>query len=382
MFSFSCFQRGKIKGKARWDMTKRGMTVIMAGCMLFGMTACNDNEKKDVQVELVQEVSEPSYATVTAEYGEVVNTVKLNCVYTPTEYEDLSFPASYMLVSDVYVKEGDIVSKGEVLAETELDDIRDTVEYIEYTLAMAELDLKQTKELKELDIACAKELYEYTAKSRQDTEQLQENLENIEGQYKTHLEDLEDTILINKLQLEEYKQLLQDGQLISGIAGEITYMDGELAVIDYNVIYTEEDKKMITVSGLESCYFTVEDTTYAPYITEDESLFVNYTLSGVKIQCEVKPVKMDEWDKVMYFDVVGDETFDIEMRGEILLELERKDNVLCIATDAVHTSEEGTFVYIEDNGMLSMRYVTTGLCGAELTEITEGLSEGEIVVLK
>lgn len=382
MFSFSYFQRDKIKGKAKWDMTKRGMTVIMAGCMLFGMTACNDKETKDVQVELVQEVSEPSYTTVTAEYGEVVNTVKLNCAYTPTAYEELSFPTSYMLVSDVYVKEGDIVSKGEVLAETELDGVKDTVEQIEYALAAAELELKQAKERKELDIACEKELYEYTSKSKQDTEQLQEKLANIESQYKTYLEDLEDAILINKLHLEECKQLLQDGQLISGMEGEITYIDSGLAAAGYNAFYTEEDKKMITVSSLESCYFTVEDTTYAPYITEGESLFVNYTLSGVKSRCEVKPVKMDAWDKVMYFDVVGDETFDIEMRGDILLELERKENVLCIATDAVHTSEEGTFVYIEDNGMLSMRYVTTGLRGAELTEITEGLSEGEIVVLK
>ncbi len=363
-------------------MAKKMMALALAGCMMFSLTACNEEETKEVQVEIVQEVDEIKYVTAVVEYGEVVSEVKLNCKYIPTEHEDLSFPVSYKIVSDCYVEEGDIVSKGELLAELWLGDVENLVEETEYQLASLELKLEQTQELKEFDIESAKTLYEYTSKTDKDKEALEEKLESIETQYKTTLEDLEDDILITEMRLAEYRQQLRDGKLIAGMDGEITYLDNGLDTIDYNIVYTEEDKKMITVSSLESCYFIVEDTTYAEYIEEGDSLFVNYTLSGVKSQCEVIPAKRDEWDGVMYFDIVGEETFDNEMRGDIMLELARKDNVLCVPTDAVHESEEGAFVYIEEGGLLSMRYVTVGLRGLDVTEIAEGLSEGEIVVLK
>ncbi len=363
-------------------MAKKVVTAILAVCMLGSLTACNGEEVKEVQVEIVQEVDEIAYATAPVEYGEVVSEVKLNCKYEPTEHEDLSFPVSYKIVLDCYVEEGDVVSKGDVLAELVLLDVENQVEETEYQLASLELKLEQTRELKEFDIESAKTLYEYTSKTKQDQEALQEKLEAIEDQYKTTLEDLEDDILITEMRLEDYRQQIRDGKLIAGMDGEITYLDSGLASIDYNTVYTEEDKKMITISSKESCYFIVEDTTYAEYIEEGDSLFVSYIMSGVKSQCEVTPAKMDEWEGRMYFAVVGEETFENEMRADMVLELDRKDNVLCVPTDAVHDSEEGTFVYIEENGLLSMRYVTVGLRGLDVTEITEGLSEGEIVVLK
>lgn len=363
-------------------MVKKVISAILTGCMLLSLTACNGEEVKEVQVDLVQEVDEIKYVTATVEYGEVVSEVKLNCKYIPTEHEDLAFPFSYEIVNDCYVQEGDIVSEGDLLASLWLGDVEKEAEKTEYQLASLKLQLEQTQELKAFDIESANTLFEYTYKTADDKKALQEKLESIEEQYKTKLEDLSDDILITEMRLAEYEQQLRDGKLIAGMDGEITYLDSGLAAIDYSVVYTEEDKKMITISSLESCYFMVEDATYAEYIKEGDSLFVNYTLSGVKSQCEVTPAKMDAWDGLMYFDVVGEETFDIEMRGDILLELARKENVLCVPTDAVHESEEGSFVYIEEDGMLSMRYVTVGLRGLDVTEIAEGLSEGEVVVLK
>lgn len=363
-------------------MAKKVITAILAGCMLVSMTACGGEETKEVQVEIVQEVDEISYATATVEYGEVVSEVKLNCKYIPTEHEDLAFPVSYKIVSDVYVKEGDIVSKGDLLAELYMGDVEDLVEETEYQLASLKLKLEQTQELKAFDIESAKILYEYTFKTQQDREALEDKLESIETQYKTTLEDLEDSILISEKRLADYKQQLRDGQLIAGMNGEVTYLKDALDNIDYSIAYTEEDEKVITISNLDSCYFIVEDSTYAEYIAEGDVLFVNYILSGVKSQCEVVPALMDSWDGVMYFKITGEETFENDMRGDIVLELARKDNVLCVPTDAVHESDEGAFVYIEENGLLSMRYVTVGLRGLEVTEIVDGLSEGEIVVLK
>lgn len=356
-------------------MAKRMIAMILAGCMMFSLTACNEKETKDVQVEIVQDVDEIAYLTATVEYGEVVRDVKLSCNYMPTEHEDLAFAVSNERIEEIAVKKGDMVAEGTVLISLYVGDLEEQIEEIEYQLESLKLRLEQTLEMKAFEIECVEDWYKYTSKTKEDADEAEDKIEAIEEQYKTTLEDLEDSILITEKRLAQYKEELKNSQLIAGINGEITYLANGIS-------YSEEGEKVITISDLDSCYFIVEDTTYAEFIAQDDTLYVDYISTGVKGQCEVKPALMENWDGTMYFKPVGEESFANGMRGDIILELDRKDNVLCVPTDAIHESEEGAFVYISDNGMLSMRYVTVGLQGLDVTEIVSGLSEGETVVLK
>ena len=91
---------------------------------------------------------------------------------------------------------------------------------------------------------------------------------------------------------------------------------------------------------------------------------------------------MEIWNEQMYFKPVSDEIIASETGGKITMEYARKDNVLCVPSAAVHESDNGQFVYLQKDGVLEMRYVTIGLVGDNLTEITDGLEQGEIVALK
>lgn len=91
---------------------------------------------------------------------------------------------------------------------------------------------------------------------------------------------------------------------------------------------------------------------------------------------------MEQWDEKLYFKPVGDEIIASETDGTITMELERRENVLCIPEDALHESDNGLFVYLEKDGLLEMRYVTVGLEGDEMIEITDGLVQGEVIALK
>ncbi|MCR5754647.1 MAG: hypothetical protein K6G30_07545, partial [Acetatifactor sp.] len=75
------------------------------------------------------------------------------------------------------------------------------------------------------------------------------------------------------------------------------------------------------------------------------------------------------------------DVIDNGLNGKIKIELERREHVLSVPNDCVHESDKGPFVYLDKNGLLEMRFVTIGVVGDTLTEITDGLAQGETVAL-
>lgn len=358
-------------------MKRKILAVILAGGMLFTTTGCGQQETGDLQPVLVQEEEEAAYPTTTVEYGEVVKNVTVRCSYTSTEKQDLSFPVDGGLIARVEVKMGDYVDPGQLLVALDVEDLEETIEELSFQIECQELKLAQTEEMKAFELASAERLYTYTYMTKQDKEDLAEKKESINKQYRTTLEDMNDQLHILKKKLEQSRQELADGQLFANITGEITYLENSL-----KDTYSKKDRVVVTISNLDACYFTTEDLAYADYFKEAESLTVSYRESGTEYTCEAVPALTDSWEEKMYFKPVGDEIIASKTNGTITLELERKENVLCVPGDAIHESDNGPFVYLEKDGLLEMRYVTVGLEGDTMAEITDGLEQGEIVALK
>ena len=350
-------------------------TVACVGACIF--SACGAEGETDTDVTLVHEEEEMGYSTATVEYGEVVQNAKISCTYTPTEHQDLAFMIDDKLVERVEVKKGDIVSEGDLLAAADVGDLEDTIAELQYQINYESLKLTHTQELIDFDINSAQIIYEHTAKNQSDKEDLQEKLEDLEEQYHDTIQDLEDSIALKQKRLVKYQEELSGGQIIAGISGEITYIMSPL--LD---TYTEKETKVITISNLDSCYFIADDVTYADFFKEGESYNVVYKQNKTETYVEVTPVNLEEWQSQMCFKPVNDEIFESGLAGTIYMELDKKNNVLCVPNDAVHEAEDGMFVYVLENELLNMRYVEVGLEGAEVTEIVSGLEQGEIVVLK
>lgn len=358
-------------------MKRKILTAILAGSMLFAAAGCGQQENSDSQPVLVQEEEEAAYPTTTAEYGEVVKNVTVRCAYTSTEKQDLSFPVDGGLIARVEVKMGDYVDPGQLLVALDVEDLEETIEELTYQIQYQELKIAQTEEMKAFELASAERLYTYTYMTKQDKEDLAEKKESINKQYQTTLEDMNDQLTTLQKRLEQYRRELEDGQLFADITGEITYLENSL-----KDTYSKKDRVVVTVSNLDACYFITDDLEYADYFKEADSLTVNYRESGTEYTCEAVPALTDSWEEQMYFKPVGDEIIASKTNGTITMEMERKDNVLCVPEDAIHESDNGPFVYLEKDGLLEMRYVTVGLEGDTMVEITDGLEQGEIVALK
>ena len=357
---------------------KRKMTALfLTAGLLLSVIACGGKENDELKAVLVQEDEKEAYPTTVAEYGDVVKNVTIQCKYTSTEKQDMSFPVEGELIERVEVNEGDYVTEGQLLVTLDVEDLEEKIEDLEYQVSSLELKQRQTEEMKAFELSSAETIYFHTHMTQKEKDDLYEMQENINKQYQTPLEDIGDSLAIQRKRLEQYNEELEEGRLYAGITGEITYIQSGM-----EGTYCKKDKVVVTVSNLETCYFITEDLTYADFFKDGVSVFVNYANAGENYTCEVKPVLMENWNEKMYFKPVSDEIIASETGGKITMEYARKDNVLCIPSAAVHESDKGQFVYLQKDGLLEMRYVTVGLVGDNLTEIIDGLEQGEIVALK
>lgn len=161
------------------------------------------------------------------------------------------------------------------------------------------------------------------------------------------------------------------------MSGQVTYCKKSL--VD---TYSVKDETVIVVSNQDACYFVAEDTEWADYFAEGETVKLEYRIPGGQQTCEVVPALTDQWGELLYFKPVGEELWEIGTEGKITAELDRKDHVLCVPANAVHEADNGRFVYLVKDGLLEMRYVTVGLEGEAFVEIVDGLEQGDIVALK
>lgn len=356
----------------------RKRTILMTiGAVVCICSACGNTNPKEEEVVLVQEEENVMYSTAIVEYGEVVESAKITCKYTPTEYEELAFGVDDRLIERVEVKKGDIVTKGDLLASADVEDLEDTIWELEYQIKHQTMELKHVQELKKQDIETENTLYVHTKKTEEAKEDHEEALLDIEDQYHDRIQDLEDSIALNQKRLMQYQEDWDGGRIIAGISGEVTYVAESL-----EDTYSDKDIKVATISNLESCYFIADEVTRADFFAEGETYELVYQHEGEESLVEVTPVNMEQWETQMFFKPVNEEIFEHGDEGNIYMELGKKDNVLYVPKEAVHETTDSKFVYVVENELIGMRYVETGLEGEAVTEIVSGLSQGEIVVIK
>ena len=75
-----------------------------------------------------------------------------------------------------------------------------------------------------------------------------------------------------------------------------------------------------------------------------------------------------------------DDAICIGAGAKVKMTVARAENVILVPTEAVNASSDGDFVYIIEDGQVKVRNVQLGISSATETEITEGLSEGDLVV--
>lgn len=360
----------------QWMKTVFSLSLL---CCFF-LTGCSQPVEVNKEVEIQTETTRGVSYELTQVYRGTVNQVMyIKCTYKQTEEEEISFDIDQELITEVLVKKGDTVEKGDLLASVNVEATAEKIEDLEYQLALNELYLKQTIEKRDFQLEQADLWLEYTFKTPEDEENVKAEKESINEAFAKQIQSYEDTIYFQKQRLAQYKEYVASGQLFAPMDGIISFVRSDL-----EGSLSEKDSCIIRMYDPETKLYTSENTEAIPYLEEGREYTIACGLGKGLREYTVVPANMEQWGEMLYFRLL-DEDYDPNnvVSGKITLNIAQKENALYLNDDAVHSSGEDYYVYtLDENGVRGMQFIEVGMWGDGIVEITGGLNEGDRVILK
>ena len=347
----------------------------------FVLSGCGGQEEEEDIFVQIQQVKKSPYKMTLVSVGDVVLTQQIRCTYRQVTQEDISFSVSGKTIENVYVKKGDTVVKGQLLAELAGSHRQTEIEELEYKIARNELLLSYTNIDENYERSGRWWTYIYQSSgSEEEEERLQKDLERIEQTYRYKREDYQDQIDLYTMQLERILAEVAQTRIYAGMDGEVSFVKSGLQGDT-----STEGKTVIQVIDNAQCLFTSNQTEYGSYFEENEPVEMAIKAGANVITLEAYPYDMDHWEERIYFELPEEVAFTMGVgtNATITLVLESREQVLCVPKRAVHSSEDGDYVYVlGENDIREIRRIETGLHGDELVEVVQGLTEGESIILK
>ena len=348
-----------------------GMFVSAA---LSGCTESTPEGEHKVIVE--QEAPEVDYSLVAVTRNDFISSRSVRCVYSQFNMLDQAFAVSGKLVSKVYVKDGETVEKGTLLAELSGGSREDEIERLEYQIKRNQMLLEQVDETENNEISrrWLNKIYHRGFDQTEDIPNLQKD-----NEYKR--EDYRDAIALDQQQLDQIRRDVRQSKLVAGISGTVSILKDRLEGST-----SVRDEAVIRIMDNSERFFAVTDMSYRPFVREGEILSMSVVTGPGKGNYEVEPYKMDTWTDQMFFSIVdGDDSVSFESgdTGNITFILDSRMQVLTLPQQAVHGADGSWYVYVvNENGGRDIKWVEVGLQGNNMAEIVSGLEEGEKVILK
>ena len=340
-------------------------------------------------------------------------------------------------IDRIYVEEGEIVGKGEVLAQLDTEDLELALTQAEVTLSsqqvavtQAELNLEQAEynldqamelytwpeiEVAEADVDDAEAFLEYAldkglspttiiyAQARLDAAEAR--LDAMITDYDTEevvLEKMkvglaEQSLELAKQSLEQARQSLKyaEKQLkeavisapFAGVVAEVYADEGD--VIPPPTLTTQAIIYLVDLSTMD-LDLDVDEIDIPGVKTGQKVVITVDALPDVEFEGEVltiSSVAKEEAGVVIYevkigFDVPEVTELRVGMSADVDIVMEEASNVLILPDRAITKDSEGNpVVMVKVGDQTEERKVVTGLSDGFYTEIVAGLSEGESVVL-
>lgn len=366
-------------------MDRKKGAVLAAGYILFylcGLTGCGQVENETDEMIILEqepEEEESGYALAVAAIDDIKIVQKIECVYQQADDEELSFKISGKKIEKIYVEEGDRVKKGQVVAELALGDIDARLAEIQYQLERNQILLRQVQEDESLTIERMENTKDESSMTDEQKKSYAKSLADIRQDYKYQIEDYQDTIAVLNQRLFDLLQEKNQQYLYAGMSGTVAYVKENLEGTS-----TIANEKVMTIMDVRQCTFCSDQIEYADYFTENQP--VEIQISGRSDSCTVIPYQRNSWDDTMQFvfeDESENQNMSVGAMGNISLVLEEQEQVLTLPSDAVHEADGKAYVYVMgENNIWETKWITVGLEGKDKVEITSGLSEGDMVILK
>ena len=354
------------------------LCAVLLASSLLCFSACTD--KEEVPLVIVDSEDDVvSFNLIPVTYDDVTLTGKIDCTYVQTNSQEVSFNQTGKYVDKVYVKEGERVKKGTLLCELSSDSLQKSIDELKYKIKRNELLLgySETNEhlaIQDRWISRMNNNYDSDENARKDVESIQKS-------YARERELINDSLEFDREELRKKQKELNSSRLYAAMDGKVFKLKDNLEGST-----SKAGTVIMTIVDDSNCLFSSGNIECKNLFKEGVAADMKIIYSSAAGDYLVMPYEMENWGDTMLFSIYdGPDNSEIEMgtMGTISVEIEKKEHVLSVPKDTVHTAGDKTFVYtLTEDNVREIRYIETGLMGDDRVEILSGLSEGEKVLKK
>lgn len=334
-----------------------GLTNLFSGCSLFP-------QKEEIVAPPLVKPKTPEYRLYAVKHKTIVNKIQVSGHLVPAIDYSLYFEKAGRL-EGIMVKSGDRVTKWQVLARLNAEDLQNQVELAEIELRKAEIMLNQAKDA----LSAAK----FSAG---------QDIRN--AQYAVQRTQLDvDTMRLN---LKILKGNMQSAALTSPIDGEVIFVDVNIKKGDS----VEPYKTIVQVADINALHIMfdakkLDDPGILKIGMNAELAFGTEKMTGRIVTCPYSmPLDVEEKNSDDVILEVEKMPEGIKMGDsiDISIILEKRDNVLTIPLEGLHSYMGRNYVYLLEDKSKREVNVEVGIKSSSEVEITSGLMEGKQVILR
>lgn len=337
------------------------MNIVLAGVFFAGCRVEQEEEVKNRITIPAYEYTAPDTALVRK--GNLEHTESMFVQLEAAEEHALYFGISGISYDKVYVKEGDLVSEGQLLAQLTCEEIQEAMISLDAQAKTIELEITHTQQ----------QLQKVKEEKSEDPEKKEINLDEI-SRYTMRLTELANDKKINEAAMEEQQEKLAKYRIYADMNGVVT------KVGDYSGLALSDEKQpFITIAGSDKVYMgsTGKENSFAVggevMITVEDEVYPAIITDAVK-EGEATRVSARLKENV----ILPAET----MFGEITWSSGIVSDVLYVPKEAIVTVKEETYVYrMAEDGFADIVKVQTGVQTDKYVQIIDGIEEEAEVVL-
>ena len=353
---------------------------LLAGCGASGDTSADSGEEdKGVAVQ-VETVSTGSIATENKVSGKVA-----------AENTSTIMVAAAAKCTAVYVEAGDRVEAGDKICTLDLASTLASYNAanISYSAAVQSYQdqkviLDQQVKLASDNVANTKALFDIGAASQLEVDQAEVNYKSAVAGRNSALSQLEAGIESAKSGVEQLSDVMENvdanGNIIAPISGTL------LSLSATEGGYVSNAMPVATIDGADQMKITVSvSEALVPKLTIGDKASVTVSAAGKSFDATIRAVEQAANMQTQLYTVTMAVPADVTgllsgMFADVTFHTDRADNVVVVPTEAILTGGQEQHVYIVDGSAAKYVPVTTGLTGDGVTQITSGLTGGELLV--
>ncbi len=330
-------------------MHKRLFGALLCGALLM-MTGCGLLPKEEEEAPPVLAAPVKSEKeTYTAKVGDIADVVSLRGRFAPARAEDLSFKGSGR-VKAVYVRSGDRVEKGQVVAELHNEDA---------VLGLAQAQIRFERAKLALEDERNKAQYSRGAA--------------VEGQIRRAELDLE----LARLDVEKASRQVEESRLVAPFSGQVTAVAAKVGdqAQPYAAVVNLADPTELIVEA------DVDDSALSRGLSVGQKARLDFSDLGAPVTGTIVELPPASGASPKRIKVKLDEPAPraaLGMVGKVNVVLQEKQGVVLLPNAAIRQYSGRTYVLLK-NPRREVD-VVLGIQGDLGTEITKGLQAGDQVI--